>query len=219
MSLDPQNPDPQNPDLLHSTHLGPSAVDADVPSRSKIVGSTLALSILVGVVAAFVWAVLAPGEQFAVVEPGVGAALTGESLHRFDAVAVFVCVTAVAGIVLPLGFWAWTRARGPMLGAGLVIGAFIAAAATLGLGVWVAGLRQPPSDDAVVGAVVSVAPGFETPLVLIVQPLVTALVVVLLAALNPHDDLRFTPGDDVVSDQSEDVPNPPSAAGHYASGV
>lgn len=162
----------------------------------KMIASAIAVSVVLGVAGGVVWALLAPPEQFVVVSAGRGASLTGESLHRFDSIALFVCITFGAGVVLPVMFWMRRSLRGPLLCLGLLIGAAAGAGATLGIGIWIARLVHPSPDDPAIGAVVAVAPGFETPLVLLVQALTTSLVLLLLAAMNPHDDLRSTPQDD-----------------------
>ncbi len=177
--------------------------------RWRVAALPVAVSVLVGVAFGLVWSVLAPPERVVVVSPGVGAGLTGESLHRFDSLALFVCGAFIAGIVVPVGFWAWTRARGPLLYIGLLIGAVLGSAAMLGVGVLVAGLLNPRPDDPAVGEVVTVAPGLESPLVVVVQALVCSLVVVLLAAMNPHDNLQYTVEDEQqdAEDQDSDVEN------------
>ncbi|WP_231912750.1 DUF2567 domain-containing protein [Rhodococcus sp. EPR-157] len=172
---------------------------------TKIVARAVVMSVLFGVVGGVVWAAMAPPEQFVVVDPGRGAALTGESLHRFDGIAIFVCISLVAGIVLPVALWTWTSVRGPVLFLGVLVGAALGSSAMLGVGVWVAGLIVPSPDDPPIGSVVSVAPGFESPLVLVVQPLLASLVVLLLAAMNPHDNLRFTPDQELSLSESDEV--------------
>lgn len=164
-----------------------------------------AVSALVGLVCGVFWALLAPPEQFVVVAPDLGAALTGESLHRFDSVALFVCGALISGIVLPVLVWTWRSRRGPALFAGLLLGAGVGAGVMLAVGLWVAARLHPGAVGAQTGAVVSVAPGFESPLVLLVQPLVASLVVLLLAAMNPHDNLRYTPADESVDDTNSSV--------------
>lgn len=169
----------------------------DVPTttRWRVLGVPIAVSVLVGVLAGIVWALLAPAERFVVVAPGRGAALTGESLHRFDALAMAACAAIVAGIVLPVAVWAWTAVRGPLQFAGILIGSILGSGAMLGVGIAAARRVHPRPDDPATGSVVAVAPGFESPLLLVVQPLVASLVVLLLVAMNPHDNLRFTPLD------------------------
>lgn len=182
--------------------------------RWKFVGLPAAVSVLVGAVSGLGWSVLAPPEQVVVVSPGVGAGLTGESLHRFDSLALFVCGAVAAGIVVPVGFWVWTRARGPLLYGGLLLGAASGSALMLGVGVQVAAMIHPRPEDPAVGTVVAVAPGFESPLALVVQPLVCSLVVLLLAAMNPHDNLRYTPEDDGPEDELDSADSPDLPAIH-----
>lgn len=176
----------------------------DVAS-ARVFAVAVAVSVLFGVVGGLVWAAAAPPEQFVVVDPGRGAALTGESLHRFDGIAMFVCISLVAGIVLPVALWTWTSVRGPVLFLGVFVGAALGSSAMLGVGIWVAGLIDPSSDNPPIGSVVSVAPGFESPLVLVVQPLLASLVVLLLAAMNPHDNLRFTPDPELPLSESDEI--------------
>ncbi|WP_338891728.1 DUF2567 domain-containing protein [Rhodococcus sovatensis] len=174
--------------------LGPPQA-RDVRS-ARVLAVAVAVSVLFGIVGGLVWGAAAPPEQFVVVDPGRGAALTGESLHRFDGIAIFVCISFVAGIVVPVALWTWTSVRGPVLFLGVLVGAALGSSAMLGVGIWLAGLIDPSPDNPQIGSVVSVAPGFESPLVLVVQPLLASLVVLLLAAMNPHDNLRFTPNPD-----------------------
>lgn len=169
----------------------------------KVLLLPAAATVVVGILAGLLWAVVVPVERFAVVQPGLGAALTGESLHRFDSIALFVCIALVTGVVVPVAFWAWTRARGPVLYLGLFLGAAVGSAVMVGVGVGVTGLLHARPDDPAVGSLVDVAPGMQSPLVLLVQPLVTSLVVLLLTAMNPHDNLRFTSG----LDESSEGPN------------
>lgn len=145
----------------------------------------MAVSVLAGVV----WGMLAPPEKLLVVAPDRGVSLTGESLHRFDAIGMFVCAGLVVGILTAVAAWTLRRSRGPVaLGAvlaGSAVGAGVMALAGLG----VAALRYPHPGANTTGTIVAVAPGVGTLLVLIFQPLVAVVVTLVLAALNPYDDL------------------------------
>ncbi|RRQ27647.1 DUF2567 domain-containing protein [Rhodococcus sp. Eu-32] len=171
-----------------------------VGARTTVRTSLVAVvaSVVVGALAGLLWSILAPTEQFVVVVPGQGAALTGESLHRFDSLALFGCISFVCGVLLPVAFWTRKAARGPVLFLAMLAGAVLGALAMLGVGVWVAGLLHARPQDPAVGSVVEVAPGIGSLLALVIQPLVTSLVVVLLAAMNPHDNLMYTPVDESI---------------------
>ncbi|WP_072688570.1 DUF2567 domain-containing protein [Rhodococcus marinonascens] len=154
-------------------------------SAAGIFCGAVTVSALVGVA----WGVLAPPEQLLVVAPDRGVALTGESVHRFDAIGMFACAGLVVGILTAVAAWALRRSRGPVtfgaVLAGSAAGACVMALAGLGL----AALRFPHPDTTATGTVVAVAPGIGTLLVLVFQPLVASVVTLVLAALNPYDDL------------------------------
>ncbi|WP_042939323.1 DUF2567 domain-containing protein [Rhodococcus sp. AW25M09] len=169
-----------------------------------VVGISVALSALGGLM----WGFLAPAEQLLVVAQDRGAALTGESLHRFDALALFSFISFALGLILPIGWWLWKSERGPRLFGAVLFGALAGSFAAMLTGNGVAALRFPKADDPAIGSIVSVAPAVETPLVLIVQALTASLVVLLLAAMNPNDDLQHTDPDPEELDV--DRPPPPS---------
>ncbi|OZD04574.1 hypothetical protein CH275_15415 [Rhodococcus sp. 06-235-1A] len=169
-----------------------------------VVGISVALSALGGML----WGFLAPAQQLLVVAQDRGAALTGESLHRFDALALFSFVALVLGLVLPIGWWQWRSERGPRLFGAVFLGALAGSIVAILVGNGIAALRFPKATDPTVGSIVTVAPSIETPLVLIVQALTASLVILLLAAMNPNDDLQHT--DPAPEDFEVDSPPPPS---------
>lgn len=135
------------------------------------------------------WGLLAPTEQLFVVEPGRGAVLTGESVHQFDAVAMFVCFGAVAGVLSAVATWRWRSQRGPLLQIGLLAGSLIGAVVMARLGEQVAEWYHPRPHDPPVGQIVELPTEVGTWLALIVQPLLASLLVLFFAALNPSEDL------------------------------
>lgn len=142
-------------------------------------------SALVGVL----WGVLAPAERLLVVAPDRAVTLTGESVHRFDAIGMFACAGLVVGVLTAVAAWTARRSRGPVA-LGAVLGGSVVGACAMALGgIGVAALRFPHPDTSAPGVVVSVAPGIGTPLVLIFQPLIACVLTLVLAALNPYDDL------------------------------
>lgn len=150
-----------------------------------IATGTAVVSTLVGVL----WAFLAPAEHLLVVAQGRGVALTGESLHQFDAAAIFVWLGLIVGVLSGVVAWLSRRARGPYTLGGLIIGSVVGTVLMAAVGTGVAKLRFPAVDNPVVGEILARAPGIGTLLVLIVQPLAACIVTLVFAALNPYDDL------------------------------
>jgi len=183
----------------------------EVRSAAGVAGVVLVSSALAGAL----WGLLAPTVRLLVLEPGQGSALTGESVHRFDALALFVLIGAVVGLLSAAAAWQLRRVRGPILLLGLVLGSIVGALVMVGFGEAVAQWDNPRPVDPPVGNVVAVAPEVDTWLALIVQPLVASLLMLVLVALSPTDDLgtgyRGALGDTrPVSD--EDAEPAPSAA-------
>lgn len=172
--------------------------------------AVVAASLLAGVV----WGLLAPTERVLVVEPGRGAALVGESLHRFDALAVFAGVGAVTGLLSAIGAWRWRRMRGPIQAAGLLLGSAAGAWLMARLGATVNAWDNPRPHDPPVGQIVALPVELESPLALVVQPLTAALVILLLAGLSATEDLGT--GYSSPFDDSRAQPYPGSEDGYGA---
>ncbi|MBD0322066.1 MAG: DUF2567 domain-containing protein [Aldersonia sp.] len=157
----------------------------EVRHAARVVLAGVGLGVLGGIG----WAFLAPTQQVLVVAADRGAPLTGESMHEFDSVAIFACISAIVGLLLAVGAWRMTRARGPILFAGILLGSAVGAATMAVVGEGVARLRHPRVDAPQVHDVVALAPGIGTMLVLIVAPLLASSSVLVMATLNSHDDL------------------------------
>lgn len=157
----------------------------EVRSAAGVAGAVLLASALAGAL----WGLLAPTVRLLVLEPGQGSALTGESVHRFDALALFVLIGAVVGLLSAAAVWQLRRVRGPILLLGLLLSSIIGALVMIGFGEAVAQWDNPRPVDPPVGNVVAVAPEVDTWLALIVQPLVASLLMLVLVALSPTDDL------------------------------
>ncbi|WP_280399153.1 DUF2567 domain-containing protein [Nocardia carnea] len=149
----------------------------------------LAAVVLLSVVAGAVWGLLAPTELVLVVEPGRGATLVGESLHRFDALAIFAGAGAVTGLLAAAAAWRWRRMRGPIQLLGLLLGSAAGAWVMAWAGEAVNTWNNPRPDDPPVGQIVALPVGLESSLVLLVQPLTAALVILVLAGLSAGEDL------------------------------
>ncbi|MFD4368767.1 DUF2567 domain-containing protein [Rhodococcus sp. NPDC058521] len=179
---------------LRGTPLGAAAVAV----CAVVVGSAL-----IGIV----WGLLAPAEHDLVLSSGRLLPLTGESLHRFDAAALLACAGLVVGIVSAAAVWVVRGARGPLAVAGVLIGSVVGAAVMAGAGTGVAGLRFPEPANLQVGDVAAVATGIGSWLVLIFQPLAACVTTLVLAALNPYDDLGVSksPDESVDGADSEEI--------------
>ncbi|MFC8528553.1 DUF2567 domain-containing protein [Nocardia sp. NPDC057227] len=153
-----------------------------------------ALAIGVGVLVAgallgVAWGFLAPAERLVVVTDGRGAPLTGESLHRFDALAIFVCLGAGLGLVSAAAAWRARSVRGPLVLLALLLGSAAGAYAMADIGELVAEVRNPRPDDPIVGQIVTLPAEVEAWQALLIQPLLAGLVVLFLAALSTAEDL------------------------------
>ncbi|MQY21229.1 DUF2567 domain-containing protein [Nocardia macrotermitis] len=182
-------------------------------SRRREIRAALAVVLAVLVVSALggvVWAVLAPTERVLVVQPGRGAALTGESTHRFDAIAVFVCIAMVVGVLTAAAVWRLRRVRGPIMQCALLFASFVGAELMSWLGELTAHSMHPHASNPPLHTIVAMPPsidGWRTLIdhwihsdlsagawsVVMVQPLFAALVILLLAALSTSEDLGVGP--------------------------
>lgn len=166
-------------------------VRRELRAAALIAVGVVLLSVLGGVV----WAFVAPAEQYLVVKaragavPAKGSALTGESVHQFDALAIFVCIGAVLGVLTAIGVWRWRRTRGPLLYIGLLIGSGAGAYVMAKVGEQIMRWQHPMPYDPAVGHIVRLPVDVGSWLALIVQPLLASLIVLFLAALSPAEDL------------------------------
>ncbi|MBF6330091.1 DUF2567 domain-containing protein [Nocardia transvalensis] len=167
-----------------------TAARLDVSRREVRVALWVVVAVLL--VSAFgggVWGLLAPTEKVVVLEPGRGAALTGESAHRFDALAIFVCIGIVVGLTTAAAVWRLRSVRGPVLQGGLLFGSLAGAWLMSWFGQQVARWLHPRPVRPAVHTIVEIAPTVAGWTALLVQPLVASLVVLVLAALSTSEDL------------------------------
>lgn len=182
-------------------------------SRRREVRAALGVVLVVLLVSAIggvVWAVLAPTERVVVVQPGRGAALTGESAHRFDAMALFVCVAMVVGVLTAAAVWRLRRVRGPIMQCALLFASLVGAELMSWFGELVAHWMHPHSSNPPLHTIVAMPPTVDgwrdlvdhwihsdlsagAWTVVLVQPLFAALVILLLAALSTSEDLGVGP--------------------------
>ncbi|MFF2088160.1 DUF2567 domain-containing protein [Nocardia sp. NPDC058176] len=153
------------------------------------VGVVAAVVLVASAVAGVAWGVLAPTERLRVTRPGRAAALTGESMHLFDAVGMFLCLGAAVAVLTAVAAWRVRVVRGPALVLGIVLASGLGAALMMWIGEAVAAGRHPRPADPAVGEIVALPAELGTPLALVVQPFLAALVLLFLAALHPRTDL------------------------------
>ncbi|GAA5075283.1 DUF2567 domain-containing protein [Nocardia iowensis] len=158
--------------------------------REARAAAVIALAVLlVSALGGVLWGLVAPSEQLLVVEPGRGGLLTGESMHQFDGVAMFVCFGAVLGVLSAVAAWRWRAVRGPLLQVGLFAGSVVGAVLMARVGELVAEWHHPRPHDPPVGQIVELPIEVGSWLALIIQPLIASLLVLFLAALSSSEDL------------------------------
>lgn len=141
---------------------------------------------VVGALLGVGWALLAPPRHVGVLGDGRAAVLTGESLHRFDAVALFALVTAAAGVVGAAAMWRAGQGT-PRRALGIVASAAVGSVSAAGVGLGLAAWRYPDAADAAAGTVVALAPDLATPMAVLPGPLAAAVTLVVLVAFAPDD--------------------------------
>ncbi|MBO0853401.1 MAG: DUF2567 domain-containing protein [Nocardia sp.] len=145
--------------------------------------------LLIGLVGGVVWALLAPTEKVLVVTPDGGAALTGESNHHFDALAIFAGLGMLIGLLTAAACWRVRALRGPAMPIALVLGSVIGGALMGWFGEQVARWLHPRSHHPPLHTVVEMAPTIQGWAVLVLQPMVAALVIAVLVAFSRSEDL------------------------------
>lgn len=155
----------------------------------RAAGVLLVAVVVVSLLVGGLWGLLAPTERLLVVEPGRGAGLVGESLHRFDAVALFTAAGAVTGLLSAVAAWRYRRMRGPIQFAGLLLGSVAGAWVMSWAGHAVNHWDNPRPVDPPVGRIVALPVDLDGSMALLAQPLVASLVILLLAGLSTTEDL------------------------------
>ena len=116
---------------------------------------------VVGLIGGILWGLVVPGVTGLVVAPGQAGALGADTGHRFDAVALFACISFVVGVVGGVGTW-WIRPlRGTAGSLAAAVGSAVGAVLAVVIGGLVAGARHPGVGDTAVGQFFSSAPGLR----------------------------------------------------------
>jgi hypothetical protein len=165
---------------------------APVVTRADVLGSVSVLSLvaLLGLPLAWLWSRLAPAQLSLVQSDGTLTPLPTESQHRFDDLAVFMLLGAVAGLLTGAAVWLLRQRRGPLTLVAVAAGSLVAAWLAMRTGVSFAeGRYSDAIAQAKPDAVVAVAPRLESTWAIIVQPLVAVLAYGVAAAANGMEDL------------------------------
>lgn len=149
----------------------------------------LAVVGLLGLPLGGVWALLAPTQKSLVTRTGEIVPVLVEGFHEFDALAIFMLLSAAAGVLTGAALWMLRGLRGPVVLIAAVIGSFVAAWLGMAAGMWFASLMYsvPPSLPA--GEIVRASPELHTVTAVLCQPLAMALTYGFAASWNGLDDL------------------------------
>ncbi|MGH4010283.1 MAG: DUF2567 domain-containing protein [Pseudonocardiaceae bacterium] len=139
----------------------------------------------------WLWSRLAPPEfvmrSVRAATPGGVLPIVGQSEHRFDAMATFLLLGLVAGVLTGAALWLLRRRRGPVVLVAAVLGALIAAWLAMHLGLWLAAARYP--DLASTGLAFPRAPVLESSWVVIAQPFGAVVTYCIATVWNGSDNL------------------------------
>lgn len=169
------------------------ALPAAPVTQSRAASIAFGGSVVLGAAAGIVWGLIAPGQHLYVADADRVLSLDQESNNVFVAVALFVLVTALAGVLSGVAAWAWRSVRGPAMGLAIMAGGLAGAwlAAILGDAVASARLGWPGADAAaqLVGQVIVQPPTVSLWVALIGQALGAGLVYLFAAGLTAEDGL------------------------------
>lgn len=157
--------------------------------EARAAAIVLVALVVVSALTGVAWGYLAPPERLYVVEPDRGSVLSGESAHQFDALAIFVLIGIVTGILTAVATWRWRTVRGPILLAGVLLGSLAGAFVMRWVGEGVAEAVHARPKHPPVHSIVEIAPTMQAWPAMIAQPLTAALVILILTALSVADDL------------------------------
>lgn len=159
-------------------------------------GAVTAVGILAGVLQAFGWSLLAPQQRWIIYPDGTFLSLPMESANRYTAIALFVLMSTVIGVVLAVAAWQIRFARGSLMILALVIGSALGSLIALLLGESLIGgvvpailAQTPPATP----TMVSMIPGLSW-VSLIVTPLAALVPYTLFAAWHADPDLSRPQG-------------------------
>jgi hypothetical protein len=148
--------------------------------------------LIVNLVAGVAWAFIARPVRLVIVDAGLGQTLDGDSANEFGAIGWFALMGIAIGFVVAIAAWSYRQQRGVSLLYVIVATCALGSLSMAALGELIVRLRYPIVDDPKIGTVVSFAPRVfdgSMPVALVLEPLIAAVVIFVMAALSPFDDL------------------------------
>ena len=151
--------------------------------------SVLSTIAVLGLAVGWLWSRLAPPQEKVITQTGVAVPPIDYSYHKFDDLVIFMLLAMAAGLVSGVAVWYLRERRGPVImlaaTAGSALGGWLAmrVGTAWGDGRWPVPAKVEPLD------IIQVAPVIESPWVLLLWPMMTALAYGILAAMNGMDDL------------------------------
>lgn len=162
-------------------------------ARARAVVAMAALSLVVSALAGVVWGLIAPGQHLYVEDSQHVLGMDLDSNNVFVAIALFVFITALAGVLCGALAWAWRSTRGPEMALAVTVAGLGGAWLASGIGGLVASARLDwPGDGALAGMVEQVVtrpPSIDLWVALIGQALAAGLVYLVAAMLHPDSEL------------------------------
>lgn len=145
---------------------------------------------LLGIPLGWLWSRMAPAEHVRIVtQAGDRAPLELESWHRFDDLGIYTLMAIGLGLVVGAIVWLLRERRGPVALIAATAGSTLAGWLGTQMGSVFANSHYKLGSSPALGAVIAQAPVLESAWVLVAAPMATALVYLLLASWNGHDDL------------------------------
>ncbi|MBT0565222.1 DUF2567 domain-containing protein [Williamsia sp. CHRR-6] len=103
--------------------------------------------LLLGSLGGVVWGLITPGVAGVVIATDRVSDLTADTVHRFDAIAFYACISAVVGVISAVIVWSVRAVRGPIGVLVLVLAGAAGSGLGVGIGGLISGVRHPGAGD------------------------------------------------------------------------
>lgn len=158
--------------------------------RGAVRAVIAAVAVLLGVVQAFVWSIVAPGQQVLVYQDGSYVSLPTADFHPFDGLALAAFAGAAIGLIVAVAAWRVRAIRGALTLATVGVGTAVGGAICYLVGPLLAGGVDPASVGATgTSSIVVAGASLGTPLVMVIEPLIAIATYTFLAAWDGRTDL------------------------------